>query len=294
MLVILSDIAASPNQSPVQPIVHYQVTIIGGTRQSFNSLWYKKYHWLEYSREKDAVYCFPCRLFGSCNGLGRGINTFIQQGFCDWKHATGKSGTLAKHNNSFAHKQAVSAWIDYKTNWTLIEDRVDSQTKQQIQGNRHYLKTLAEILLLCGKQDIPLRRHREHDPLLNRGNFLEILKTVSMHDQIIKEKIETGPRNAIYTSPGIQNSFLKILGDLIRKSVCDGVKEAKMFSLLVDETKYISKTEQVSTVVRFVDIKGTICEHFLTFIDTAILTAEGLTKHIFDFLRNFSWIHSGL
>ena len=288
--VVPSDIAASPNQSPVQPNLQYPVTVIGGKRRSFNSLWYKKYHWLEYSREKNAVYCFPCRFFGSSNGLGRGINTFSQVGFCDWKHATGKNGMLAKHNNSFAHKQAISAWIDYETNskrGTLIEDRVDSQRRQQIQSNRHYLRTLAEILLLCGKQDIPLRGHREHDPLLNRGNFLEILQTVSLHDQIIKEKIETGPRNAIYTSPGIQNSLLKILGDMIRKSVCDGVKEAKMFSLLVDETKDVSKTEQVSIVVRFVDIKGSICEHFLTFIDTAVLTAEGLTKHIFDILEKF-------
>ena len=286
MPVIPSDIAASPNQSPVQPILRYPATIIGGKRRSFNSLWYKKYHWLEYSGENNAVYCFPCRFFGSCNGLG----TFTQVGFCDWKHATGKSGMLAKHDNSFAHTQAISAWINYKTNskrGSLIEDRVDSQRRQQIQSNRHYLKTLAEILLLCGKQDIPLRGHREHDPLLNRGNFLEILQTISLHDQIVKEKIETGPRNAIYTSPGIQNSLLKILGDMIRKSVCDGVKEAKMFSLLVDETKDISKTEQVSIVVRFVDNKGSIREHFLTFIDTAVLTAQGLTKHIFDILEKF-------
>ena len=81
-------------------------------------------------------------LFGSSNGLGRGINTFSQIGFCDWKHATGKSGMLAKQNNSFAHKQAISAWIDYETNskrGTLIEDRVDSQRRQQIQSNRHYV-----------------------------------------------------------------------------------------------------------------------------------------------------------
>ena len=68
----------------------------------------------------------------------------------------------------------MSAWIDYKINakrGTLIDDRVDSQKRQQIQNNRHYLKTLAEILLLCGKQDIPLRGHREIDPSLNRGIF---------------------------------------------------------------------------------------------------------------------------
>ena len=57
--------------------------------------------------------------------------------------------------------------------------------------------------------------------------------------------------------------------------------------MLVDETKDVSKTEQVSIVVRFVDIKGSICEHFLTFIDTAVLPAEGLTKHIFDILEKF-------
>ena len=60
-----------------------------------------------------------------------------------------------------------------------------------------------------------------------------------------------------------------------------------MFSLLVDEAKDVSKAEQVSVVVRFVDIKGSIHEHFLTFIDTASLTAEGLTKHIFDTLEHF-------
>lgn len=76
-----SDIAASPNQSPIQPILQYPVTIIGGKRRSFNPLWYKKYHWLEYSQERDAVYCFPCRFFGTCNGLGRGTNTFSQVGF---------------------------------------------------------------------------------------------------------------------------------------------------------------------------------------------------------------------
>ena len=103
--VVPSDIAASQSQSPVQPILHYPVTILGGKSRSFNSHWYKKYQWLEYSIQRNAVYCFPCRFFGTCNGLGRGTTTFTQLGFCDWKHATGKSGMLAKHDNSFAHKQ---------------------------------------------------------------------------------------------------------------------------------------------------------------------------------------------
>ena len=41
---------------------------------------------------------------------------------------------------------------------------------------------------------------------------LEILQTVVLHDQIVKEKLESNPRNAVYTLPGIQNGKQKHLG----------------------------------------------------------------------------------
>lgn len=80
--------------------------------------------------------------------------------------------------------------------------------------------------------------------------------------------------------------MLKILG-YIWKFICDSVKKAKYFSLLVDETKDISKTEQVSIFVQFVENKGSIRDHFFIFIEMTSLTAEGLTKHIFDTLDQF-------
>ena len=67
---------------------------------------------------------------------------------------------------------------------------------------------------------------------------------------MIEDKIKNGPRNATYTSAGIQNSILAILGDMVRDAVCNEIKEVKIFSLLVDETKDISKQEQMSIVVR--------------------------------------------
>ena len=72
---------------------------------------------------------------------------------------------------------------------------------------------------------------------------------MASHDGIIKERIERGPWNATYTSNGTQNAILVILGDIIRNRVCNGAKEAKMFSFLVDETKDLSKKEQMSIVL---------------------------------------------
>ena len=47
--------------------------------------------------------------------------------------------------------------------------------------------------------------------------------------------------------------ILTILGDMIRNEVCDEVKEVKLFSILVEETKDLSKQEQMSIVVRYVN-----------------------------------------
>ena len=271
-------------------------TNVGNKKRSFNSYWYKNYKWLEYSVQKDAAFCYPCRFFATTT---RSADTFTRTGFRDWKHATGQSGMLLKHDLSCSHKHSMLSWCEYTNNTkkgTTIADRLDSTRQLEIERNRHYVKTIAEILLLCGRQDLALRGHHESQSSSNRGNFLEILKIVAKHDKIVEDKMVSGPRNATYTSAGIQNSILKILGDIVRNIVCNGVIEAGMFSLLVDETKDLSKKEQVSIVLRYVDSKGMLHEHFLTFVEAASLTAESLTEYILDTLHTFhldpNWIIS--
>ena len=79
--------------------------------------------------------------------------------------------------------------------------------------------------------------HDESRSSLNRGNFREIFSLLANHDIVIEERLECGPQNATYLSPEIQNLLLKIMGNMMRKSVADGVKRAGYFSLLADETK---------------------------------------------------------
>ena len=64
------------------------------------------------------------------------------------------------------------------------------------------------MILLCAKQDLPLRGHREGPTSDNRDNFLEILNVVANHDPVVKRKLTQGPRNATYTSGDIQNDML--------------------------------------------------------------------------------------
>ena len=106
------DIAQNKGESPRQPTgIRFPSRAYGSTNRSFQAQWYQEYEWLEYSIERDAAFCFPCRFFGVAPD-----HTFTSTGFRDWKHARGKSGILTSHGNScHKHHQAVLSWKEYRS-----------------------------------------------------------------------------------------------------------------------------------------------------------------------------------
>jgi len=76
-----SDIASGVLEAPKQPGVKFSSRSFGmGRQRSFNSDWYKSHPWLEYSVERDAAFCYPCRLFKSA-GSSRSEDAFTKTGF---------------------------------------------------------------------------------------------------------------------------------------------------------------------------------------------------------------------
>ena len=145
-----------------------------------------------------------------------------------WFYLTGKGGALHVHLNCYSHKQAVIAWQQYKANakhGTLIyQIKLGSTRKAAISKNRHYVKSVAEVLLLCSRQEIALQGHRESIESNNRGKFLELLTLVAKHD-------------ATYTLPGIQNDILRTMAGMVQAEICAAVNKAGVFSTLADESK---------------------------------------------------------
>ena len=284
-----SDITSSPDQKPVQPnpvTFHYPAKKMGQQNRSFNPKWFSTYSWLEYSIERDAAFCFPCRHFSA--KAGKNEDVFTNNGFSDWKHAAGKNGILQGHAGCHSHVLAMQSWNQYKQNkklGTSIENHLDPTRCKQICNNRHYLRSIAETLLLTSRLEISFRGHDESKSSLNRGNFLEIFSVIARHDPIV-QYIDKGPKNATYLSPDIQNSILQIMGKMIRGTICDEVRQAGYFSLMADETKDMSKQEQLAIVVRYVDKEGMINERFLTFVQATSLNAESLSNYLIKVLED--------
>lgn len=122
-----------------------------------------------------------------------------------------------------------------------------------------------------------------------KGIFLELLNVLSKHDPIVKAHLTEGPKNAVYTSHVIQNELLHIVANEARNIICQGVKQADFYSILVDETQDSGKDEQMSFVVRYVATDGSIHEHFLTYIHAKGLDVQSPASYIKDFIQQFDF-----
>ena len=78
--------------SPSQPIINFPKSIFGRYIRCFQSDWYDKFAWIEYSVERDSVFCFVCRNFLMMDAKDAKYieDTFTTQGFNNWKTALEK------------------------------------------------------------------------------------------------------------------------------------------------------------------------------------------------------------
>ena len=87
---------------------------------------------------------------------------------------------------------------------------------------------------------------------------------------MLEQHLKTCSKNASYISKTSQNDLISCCGQFITELVVRKIKENQFFSILADEASDCSNQEQLSLVIRYVDIfvKLTIKQ----FVHTAIVT----------------------
>ena len=227
-----SDIARCCDDHPVQPHFRsFRKRQMGDRSRSFAAHWYDSYPFLEYSVQRDAVFCFSCRLFSSHSG---GDTVFTKQGFNNWRKTGDK---LKKHADSDTHKESMARWAIYKQKQsTTIVDELPSERAKAVALNRKYIITLSKLAVLCARQNIPLRGHDESSESDNKGNFAEILEFLFPLIPEIHNHFHCLPKHARYMSKDIQNDLLKAATDVVLQQICDEIKESEGFTIIADET----------------------------------------------------------
>ena len=214
--------------------------------RDFNADWYNDHPWLEYSVEAKIASYYACKTY-----IGKNFT------FSNWK----KPEHLMKHHKSQDHGVAMAKWIAFRENKrknTSVAKQLDNQHRVEVQHYREYLRVIIECLVFTAQQNIAQRGHREdHQDIvlmldINCGNFLELLhmrcRDIPWLEDNLKFQLK---HHHQWTTWNIQNELLQISADLILARVQNEIGDS-MYSIIMDKTSDISKTEQVFLCLSFV------------------------------------------
>ena len=84
-------------------------------------------------------------------------------------------------------------------------------------------------------------------------------------DSQLCENLKSGPKNATWLGHKIQNEMISTLAHIVTEDIATEIKEANYFTLIVDETKDVSKQEQISLVIRYIK-GGKVHERFTGYL----------------------------
>ncbi|XP_063797832.1 zinc finger MYM-type protein 1-like [Pseudophryne corroboree] len=244
--------------------------------------------WLQYSVSNDSVFCFCCKLFGNYTNPPSSLS---DKGSKDWKNIT---AILSQHERSNAHLVNFQNWkeleIRLKNKKTIDEEHMRI-IKQKEKYWQQILERLIALVRVLGIQNLAFRGTNEKLHTAGNGNFLKFIEYLALFDPVMDEhirKIRDKETYVHYLGKDIQNELIQLLSNIIKEEILKSAQVAKYFSIIIDCTPDVSHVEQMTKILRFVNIASLtddcepvrIKEHFLGFLPLKETTGAGMTEII--------------
>ena len=138
---------------------------------------------------------------------------------------------------------------------------IDIEHLQLIEQEENYweliLERLIELVRVFGMQNMSLRGTCEELYTHNNGNFLKFIEYLALFDPLMSEhlrKVKNKETHVDYLGKYIQNELIQLLSNTIQQQILTSVRAEKYFSIILDCTPAVSHVEQMTIIVRFVDI----------------------------------------
>ena len=256
--------------------------------RSFSHNHLLNYEYLEYSVERDAVYCKWCR------HLSKVESNWSHSGFSDWKEFT---RSVKKHEDSKRHKVCKEEYQSYmmtkRASSGTVKDQIfdpDTINAKKLASDSEHFNLVIECLLFLTRQDIALRGHREDEESPNKGNFLELHKFLISHDQHLRELYEKVSVKRL--SPHVQNLILEAAANAAIELIKLELKSNEAYAILADGTRDRNHEEVEAVVIRYF-YNGQIMERVVGFADISKdQSAEGCAKAVLNLLKPLDLIYT--
>ncbi|XP_047123044.1 zinc finger MYM-type protein 1-like [Hydra vulgaris] len=222
-------------------------------------------------------------------------------GLNDWKNI---GAFLSSHEKSNSHLVNFQMWKELDIRLST-EKTIDHINQQKINEKEQYwqriLERLNALIRVLATQNLTFCGTNEKLYNNANGNFLKFVEYLALFDPLMNEHVRKTKNQEIKTAhclgKEIQNELIQILANAIKDNILTRVKFAKYYSIILDCTPDNSHTEQMTIIIRFVDLESPtshdgdlvkIKEHVLGFIPVEKSTGGFLAKTLIEQLENFN------
>jgi len=265
--------------------------VIRGTKKSYYRSFHQNFiktklingkevnrNYIVYSNRTGKIYCAPCRLFNDTNS----VNTFANFGFCNWKKCKEK---LSQHENSINHKNCVIKMKNRGNKLGRIDSQLILQVETEIKYWKEVLTRIVAVVKSLSSRGLSFRSHNDKFGSTHSGNFIMCLELIAEFDPFLANHISKfgnkGKGSTSYLSFSVYEKFIEMMGEKVKNTIINEIKNAKYFSIVVDSTPDISHTDQLACIFRYVKTNGEPVERFLQFITNSGHKSEDLADAIF-------------
>lgn len=246
--------------------------------------------WLIYSISTDSIFCICCKLFSMRN---RKI-LLCDNGFNDWRNC---SRQIKYHETSCNHIENYKTWKEFVSRLQSAKT-IDNYTLRMLKQEEVYwnnvLKRIFSLVKTLSSQSLAFRGTDEHLYKPNNGNFLKLIEYTASFDVVMQEHVRRvqSQDNAMqpsYLGKTIQNEVIEILAKKVHENIAYKIKQARYFSIILDCTPDISHQDQMTVVIRYIDIsqrEAHVKEQFLGYLKVVSSTGSDLLDVFLNELQN--------
>ncbi|XP_076763834.1 zinc finger MYM-type protein 1-like [Xylocopa sonorina] len=243
--------------------------------RSFNPEWYQRKSWLCGCEIKNALFCFPCLLFG-------GDVTWTRDGFRNinkMKEKTEKHEKSKKHIDNVVSMSLLGA-VSIKEKVSEAYKLSISEHNIKVKKNREILSKIIDCIFFCGNFETSLHGYDENDDSVHPGIFRGLLNFASKLDSDLMNHLET---NTVFkgVSKTVQNEILDCLLQIYHEEIRAEIRKTSFVAVMADDITDVSEHAQMVLVLRYV-LNGEIFERFWGLFIPENQTTDGIAKCILE------------